>query len=145
MPTRRQEKISRFIREAVSDAIANHLNDPRIEQAFVSVTRVDVSADLRIANVYISLFGGTQTTQNNAFNAIIHARPRIQSLLAGKIRSRFCPVLNIHRDDQFKKTLEIMKLIDDLSKESKSSTLQSDSEQDSPGTQDKDFIDRQHD
>ncbi len=113
MPTRRQEKIARVVREAVSDAIANHLSDPRIE-AFVSVTRVDVSADLRIANVYLSMFGGTETAQNKTFAAITHARSRIQMLLAEQIQSRFCPVMNIHRDDKFKKTLETMKLIDDL-------------------------------
>jgi ribosome-binding factor A len=118
MPTRRQEKVARVVREAVSDAIANHLNDPRIE-AFVSVTRVDVSADLRIANVYLSMFGGTEAAQNNTFAAITHARRRIQMLLAERVKSRFCPVLNIHRDDKFKKALETMKLIDDLARESK--------------------------
>jgi ribosome-binding factor A len=118
MPTRRQEKISRVVREAVSDAIANHLSDPRIK-AFVSVTRVDVSADLRIANVYLSMFGGTEAAQNNTFAAITHARKRIQMLLAERVKSRFCPVLNIHRDDKFKKALEIMKLIDDLAREFK--------------------------
>jgi ribosome-binding factor A len=119
MPTIRQEKISRVVREAVSDAIANHLNDPRIEEAFVSVTRVDVSADLRIANVYLSVFGGTEKAQNNVFAAIVHAKRRIQMLLAERIQSRFCPVLNIHRDDKFKKALETMKLIDDLARESR--------------------------
>jgi len=135
MPTRRQEKISRFIRESVSDTIANHLNDPRIESAFVSVTRVEVSADLRIANVYISIFGGEEKTQNTAFSAILHARPRIQSLLAEGIQSRFCPVINLHRDEQFKKALETMKIIDDLAKQARTP--------DAPdtGTHDKDSID----
>jgi len=128
MPTRRQEKISRIIRDAVSDAIANHLNDPRIETTLVSVTRTDVSADLRIANVYLSVFGGTEAEQNRAFDAVMHARGRIQMLLAERLQSRFCPVLNLHRDDKFKKALETMKLIDDLAKEFK----------------DKDSVDQQH-
>ena len=127
MPTRRQEKISRVVREAVSDAIANHLSDPLIK-AFVSVTRVDVSADLRIANVYLSMFGGTESAQNNTFAAITHAKRRIQMLLAERVKSRFCPVLNIHLDDKFKKAMETMKLIDDLASEFK----------------DKDSIDQEH-
>jgi ribosome-binding factor A len=136
MPKRRQEKIAHFVRDVVSDAILNHLNDPRIELAFVSVTRVDVSADLRIANVYISVFGGTPAAQNNAYNALVHARPRIQSLLARKINSRFCPVLSIHRDEQFKKALETIKLIDELSKESHPSPPPEEQ------TQDKDSVDQ---
>jgi ribosome-binding factor A len=59
MATRRQEKVARVVKEVVSDAIANHLNDPRIE-GFVSVTRVDMSADLRSADVYLSIFSATK-------------------------------------------------------------------------------------
>jgi ribosome-binding factor A len=128
MPTRRQEKIARVIRQAVSDAIANHLSDPRIE-SFVSVTKVDVSTDMRIADVYLSMFGGTETAQNKTFIAILHAKKRIQSILAEQIQSRFCPVLNIHKDENFKKTLETMKLIEDLAREFK----------------DKDSVDQEHD
>ena len=127
MPSRRQEKIARVVREAVSDAIANHLSDPRIE-AFVSVTKVDVSADLRIAHVYLSMFGGTGAAQNKTFAAITHAKRRIQMLLAERVKSRFCPILNIHRDDKLKKAMETMKLIDDLANEFK----------------DKDSIDQEH-
>jgi ribosome-binding factor A len=111
MPTRRQEKVARVVKEAVSDAIANHLNDPRIE-GFVGVTKVDMAPDLRNADVYLSIFGKDDTTQNKTFTAISHAKNRIQSLVAGRLRSKFCPVLHLHRDEKFKKTLETLKLID---------------------------------
>jgi ribosome-binding factor A len=116
MPTRRQEKAARVVKEAVSDAIANHLSDPRIE-GFVSVTRVDVAADLRTADVYLSIFGRDDASQNKTFEAITHARSRIQSLLADKMQSKFCPVLRFHMDEQFKKTLETIKLIDQTTSE----------------------------
>jgi len=111
MPTRRQEKVARVIKEVVSDAIANHLGDPRIK-GFVSVTKVDLAPDLRNADVYLSIFGTGDTEQNKTFTAIAHAKSRIQSLLAAKWHSKFCPVLHFQRDKEFKKTLEIMKLID---------------------------------
>ena len=127
MPTRRQEKIARIVKEVVSDAIANHLNDPRIE-GFVSITRVEMSTDLRTANVYLSIFsrdpvlqedGNVETGKNEAyrnktFAAITHAKSRIQSLLAHRLQSKFCPVLRFHTDEKFKKTLETMKLIDQV-------------------------------
>ena len=111
MPTRRQEKVARVVKEVVSDAVANHLNDPRIE-GFVSVTRVDMSTDLRSAGVYLSIFGKDEAAQNKTFAAITHARARVQSLLAGRLQSKFCPVLRFYRDEKFKKTLETMRLID---------------------------------
>jgi ribosome-binding factor A len=116
MTTRRQEKAARAVKEAVSDAIANHLNDPRIE-GFVSVTRVEVAADLRSAEVFLSIFGGDQASQNKTYAAITHARSRIQSLMAGKMRSKFCPVLRFHKDDKFKEALETIKLIDKTASE----------------------------
>lgn len=111
MATRRQEKVARVVKEAVSDIIMNHLSDPRIE-GFISVTRVEMTADLRNANVYISVFGKDQDSQGKTFTAIMHAKHRIQSLLGGKIRSKFCPILHLYRDEEFKKTLETMRLID---------------------------------
>lgn len=111
MPTRRQEKVARVVKEAVSDAIANHLGDPRIE-GLVSVTRVQMAADLRSSDVYVSILGKNEAAQNRSFAAIVHARSRIQSLLAGRMQSKFCPVLRLHKDEKLKKTLETMKLIE---------------------------------
>ncbi len=118
MVTRRQEKVARMVKEVVSDAIAHHLNDPRIE-GFVSVTRVDMVADLRSADVYLSIFSKDDAAQNKTFAAITHAKSRIQSLLADKLQSKFCPVLRFYRDEKFKKTLETMKLIDQAANELK--------------------------
>ncbi len=103
--------MARVIKEAVSDAVANHLSDPRIE-GFISVTRVEVAADLRNANVYFSIFGGDETLQKKTFAAINHAKARIQSLMGDRIRSKFCPVLSFYMDEQFKKTLKIMNIIE---------------------------------
>ena len=122
MATRRQQKVARVVKEAVSNAIAQHLSDPRIGR-FVSVTKVDVAADLRNADVYISIFGENEAGQNKTFTAITHARSRIQSLLVGKMQSKFCPVLSFYRDENFKKMLETMKLIDRATDELKNKDL----------------------
>ena len=111
MATRRQEKVARVVKESVSDAIANHLNDPRIA-GFISVTRVEMAPDLRNAEIYLSIFGGDETEQKRTFIAISHASKRIQSLLSSKIKSKFCPVLHFHMDEIFKKALDTMNLID---------------------------------
>jgi len=116
MTTRRQERMARIIRDAVSDAICGHLSDPRIE-ALVSVTKVQVAADLHTAEVFISVFGATDGAQKKTFAGIEHARARIQSFVAGRLHSKFCPVLRFHQDESIRKTLETMKLIDQISDE----------------------------
>ena len=116
MPTRRQEKFARVIKETVSNAIRNGLNDPRIT-GFVSITRVQVSADLRSADVFLSIFGGDEASQRLTFEAIEHGRSRIQSLMAEELDSKFCPVLHLKIDEAFKKTMETMRLIDEASRQ----------------------------
>jgi ribosome-binding factor A len=111
MSMRRQEKMARIVRDAVSGAVAN-LSDPRIT-SFVSVMRVQVAANLRIADVYFSLFGGSEADQKKTFAAIEHARVRIQSILADGLECRFCPFLRFHMDEQFKKTMEAYHILDE--------------------------------
>jgi ribosome-binding factor A len=116
MPTRRQEKVARVIRDVVSDVIAHHLSDPRLT-GFVSITRVEVMADLRSADVYLSIFAAEESAKERTFAALTSARTRIQSFLAAELDSKFCPVLRFHQDEQFRKTLEVMKLIDQVANE----------------------------
>ncbi len=116
MPTRRQEKAARIVRDVVSDAIAHHLNDPRLK-GLISVTRVEVMADLRSADVFLSFFAQSEADKARGFEAITHARTRIQSLLGDALESKFCPVLRFHMDEQFQRTLETMRLIDEVSSE----------------------------
>ncbi|MBN1795917.1 MAG: 30S ribosome-binding factor RbfA [Sedimentisphaerales bacterium] len=113
MPSRRQEKFSRAVKKAVSYAIAEGLNDPRIE-GFVSVTRVEMSADLRNADVYLSIFGGTESSQRKTFSALEHARSRIQAFVAGELNSKFCPVIHLKYDEAFKKILETMRILNEV-------------------------------
>lgn len=123
MPTRRQEKVARIVREAVSDAIRNSLSDPRIS-GFISVTRVEMTPDLKNANVYLSMFGQDEKKQNKTFLAIIHAKSKIQSVVADYIQSKFCPVLHIKIDEKLKKTMDVINLINKAAEEYKDSEIE---------------------
>jgi len=111
MPTRRQEKVARVVKRAVSDSISQDLADPRV-CGLVSVTRVEMAADLRNAEVYLSIYAEKPAAEKRTFEAIESARRLIQARVADQVQSKFCPVLHFHRDEQFKKTLELMNLID---------------------------------
>ena len=111
----RQEKMARVVKETVSDAIANRLNDPRIV-GFVSVMEVRLPPDLSIADVFLSIFGKDEKIARRTFEAIEHAAPRIQSLLAHRLETKFCPTLRFHESDKLKKTIETMRIIDEAAK-----------------------------
>ena len=54
--SRRQKRIGSLLQEALSRIVIEELHE--ITGALVTVTRVDVPADLKTARVYVSIFGG---------------------------------------------------------------------------------------
>ena len=115
-PTRRQQKIKRVIKEAVSDIIHNHLNDPRIE-GFVTVTEVDVSPDIRNADIFLSIMAADETTEKRTLIAVQHATKHIQSLLAERMTTRFVPIIRLLKDEKIKKTLDTLRVIEQAARE----------------------------
>ena len=59
--SRRAQRLAGEIRDEVARMIASELKDPRL--GFVTVTRVELTADLRYARVYVGVY------PNNAFYA----------------------------------------------------------------------------
>jgi ribosome-binding factor A len=115
-PSRRQEKVARIIKEAVSEIIRNQLNDPRVE-GLVSVTDVDISPDLKTADVFLSILATTDTAARKTFTAIAHATGYIQTEVGSRMTSKYFPRLNFCEDKKVKKTLETLKLIDQAAEE----------------------------
>ena len=117
-PSRRQEKVARVIRESVSDTISNRLSDPRI-LGIVSVTEVDISPDLKNADVSLSIMAADEKQAKKTLLAIQHASRHIQARLGRKMTSKFCPRLHFIEDTKFRKTLDTLRLIDEATKEFK--------------------------
>ena len=76
MPSHRNLRMAEAIREVVASAILFEVADPRIQA--VTVLRVEVSADLRQATVYVSVMG-TEAEQKLAMRGLKHAAGFLQS------------------------------------------------------------------
>ena len=105
---RRGRRVGSIVRQIVSETLVGELNDPRM--AFVTVTGVDLSADLRTADVRISIMGDAQA-QQVCMQAIRHAHGRIQEKVADALAMKFCPVLRFHPDESVKRSVSISALI----------------------------------
>ena len=55
MASQRQRQVAELIHQEISQLIQYSTQDPRL--GFVTVTGVDVTGDLRLARVYISVLG----------------------------------------------------------------------------------------
>ncbi len=114
--SRRTERINNLIRNAVGRLLLRKLSDPRIDPAMTSITRVEVPQDLLTAKVFVSVIG-TEAEQRRTMIALHHAAGHIQELLAKEIRLRHTPVLKFELDENFKKTLQTLQLIQQATEE----------------------------
>ena len=92
----RSEKVQEFIKQELSKIILTELKDPRI--GFITVTKVDVTGDLRSAKAYISLMG-TDEQKAQSWHALQRAVGYLRSEIGKRIRLRFTPELTLHIDD----------------------------------------------
>ncbi len=116
MISRRQHKVARAIRESVSKTIMNGLGDPRIT-GLITVTEVDVSPDMKKATVFLSVLASNERKADVAFDAICHAIGHFQHQLGHDLTGRLCPHLQFEKDRKVKKTLETLRLIEQVEHE----------------------------
>lgn len=108
MSSRRVLKAAEAIREVVGMAVLTDLRDPRIEN--VTVTRVEMSPDLRSAKVYVSVMG-SDAKQRLAVKGLESSAGYLQSRVAERIDTRYTPKLFFKLDDGVKKSIAIAKML----------------------------------
>jgi len=113
--SRRTERLGSTIQQELANMILRDLNDPRV-LPLTSVTRVRVSEDLSIADVFITVMG-TPGQQTAALNALKHSAGMMRTRLTKDLSLRQAPFLKFHLDEDLKKELAMMELLDQVAKE----------------------------
>jgi ribosome-binding factor A len=103
------------IQKELATMMLRDLNDPRLPTV-VSITRVKVSADLSIADVYVTIMG-TPGQQSAALNALKHSAGLMRTKLTKALTLRQAPFLKFHIDEGLKKELAVLDLLDQVAKE----------------------------
>jgi ribosome-binding factor A len=111
MTSRRVLKAAEAIREVVSMAILTDLRDPRIQG--VTVTFVEVSPDMRVAKVHVSIMG-SDTTQKLCLKGLQSSAGFLQQKIAKRIDTRYTPVIRFELDQGVKKSIAIAKMLNDM-------------------------------
>ncbi|HYM16758.1 MAG TPA: 30S ribosome-binding factor RbfA [Dehalococcoidia bacterium] len=107
--SRRTERVNDLLREEISDLLRMELHDPRIG-GLVTVTRVDVSPDLRRADAFVSVLG-TDQERASTLAALEHARPFLRRELSRRVRLRYTPDLAFHNDTSMERAQELTDLM----------------------------------
>lgn len=112
----RQQKIASQIQRIVATFIQRELADPRAD-GLISVTKVEVTPDLAIARVYVSIFGN-KTPTATVYKGLESAIRRITGAVAKGLPIRTAPKLELRLDESLKREAEMLRKIDEAMKTS---------------------------
>ncbi len=90
----RTARVNEVVRETLAEEI-ERLSDPRL--GFVTVTGVEVTKDLRLADVYYSVLG-TAEERVESSNALRSASPHLRAVVGREVRMKYNPELRFRED-----------------------------------------------
>lgn len=105
---RRLKKYGDSIKRAVSEILEFKVTDPR--KGFVTVTKVKMSPDLKLASVYYTVLGDTEQKETTA-KVLKNSKAYIKNELKPAISSRWIPDLRFFYDDTLENAQRIEKLL----------------------------------
>ncbi len=92
---KRADRVKELLQEETAEIIRHEVKDPRI--GFVTITRVELSDNLRSARIFISPMGN-EKEQQRTYEGICSAAPFIRSRLGRRMRIKFLPELIFNWD-----------------------------------------------
>ena len=106
-------KINRVNEEMMKETsnIIRTIKDPRVSSGFVTITRCDVSGDLKFAKIYYSVLNGDSAEVKKG---LISAKGYIRREIASRLNLRNTPELTFIPDDSMEKGARISKILNDM-------------------------------
>ncbi|MCL2704181.1 MAG: 30S ribosome-binding factor RbfA [Defluviitaleaceae bacterium] len=107
---KRQMRLNDQVKRELAEIIRSGLRDPRIGTV-TSVTRAEVTPDLKYCKIYISILGDDKA---GVMDGLTSASGYIRKLLAERVNLRQTPELRFIHDDAIEHGLRISRLIDEV-------------------------------
>ena len=114
MSTQRPGRVQEAIRQEISKIVHGEMKDPRI--GFITITKVDLTKDLRYARVYFSILGEDKD-KKLALRGLNNAKGYIKGLLADRIKLRYMPDIAFAIDESLEHTKHIYDILEQIKKE----------------------------
>jgi ribosome-binding factor A len=122
----RTQKVGSLIKEELS--VLFQRNFSMSEYGFLTVTDIIMSPDLRVAKVYISIYGDAER-KKKSFAMLEAQKPSIRSMLGHSIRLRYTPEIIFYLDETVEKAMNLENIFrhiheKDMKKEDQSSSTE---------------------
>lgn len=118
MVKQRTDRLNSLLKEVISDVIRKDVRNPHVNE-LMTVTRVEITKDLRHAKVFISVIGD-EKAKEETLHALQTAAGFIAVTSSKKVVMRYFPELMFKLDDSVDKHMRIEKLLGEISNERES-------------------------
>jgi ribosome-binding factor A len=108
---KRADRVKHLIQQELSRILQMDVKDPRVH--FVTVTKVDLTADLREAKVLISIIGES-ADREAALSGLQRATGYIRGELGRRLKLKYTPTITFMFDDSWDKQERILDLLDSI-------------------------------
>jgi ribosome-binding factor A len=100
----RSEKVGSLIKEELG--LLFQRNFSMTDFGFLTVTDVQMSPDLKVAKVYVSIFGDEERKEKS-FAKLEAQKPSIRSMLGHAVRLRFTPEIIFYLDETLDRAMKL--------------------------------------
>jgi ribosome-binding factor A len=108
--SQRQLRVGEIIRHALAELLARgEVHDPVIEGHLITVPEVRMTADLRLATIYVMPLGGRD--KNDVIAALERNKKYLRGEVARRVNLKFAPDIRFAIDDRFDEAERIEKLL----------------------------------
>jgi len=108
---KRSDRVADQIRMEVADILMRKIKDPRVRS--VTVTDVELTADLRIAYIFVTTMEQEQA-ERDVFAGLSKASGFVRAELGRRLALRYLPEIVFKRDETGPRGDRVMKLLDEL-------------------------------
>ncbi len=114
----RPERVANAIRREISNIIHDELKDPRM--GFTTITKVEITPDLRYAKIYYSVLGNEKEKKSTKI-ALKNATGFMKGLIGDRLKLRCTPELAFVVDKTIEYHDKINRILEGINKEKKTS------------------------
>ena len=109
-PSQRQLRVGELVRHTLADLLARgEVHDPVIEGHVITIPEVRMTADLRLATIYVMPLGGRD--MDSVLAAFKRNRRFLRGEIARRINLKFAPDIRFAIDERFDEAERIEKLL----------------------------------
>ncbi len=95
--TRRIEKVADLLQSEIAELLRREVKHPALSEAMLSLTRVEVSPDLHMARIHVSVMG-ERDQEAAVFEALTRTEPFLHRELVKRLHMRTVPRLRFLPD-----------------------------------------------